>query len=147
LDQDLAALEELKTLKALYFYYLDTKQWDLWLDLFAEDASLRWDRAVATGGRDGDPVEPVVGRAAIGERVAYALLDPARTVHQGHTPILRLSSATTATGIWAMEDIVIRPDRSHHGFGHYHETYEKADGRWRIKSLHLKRLSLDVTFR
>ena len=27
-----------------------------------------------------------------------------------------------------------------HAYGHYHETYRKEDGRWRIASVHLKRL-------
>jgi hypothetical protein len=27
-----------------------------------------------------------------------------------------------------------------HGFGHYHETYEKTDAGWRIKSLTITRL-------
>jgi hypothetical protein len=31
-----------------------------------------------------------------------------------------------------------------HGYGHYHETYEKTDGRWRISSLKLTRLRVDV---
>lgn len=30
------------------------------------------------------------------------------------------------------------------GYGFYHETYEKADGRWRIKSSKLTRLREDV---
>jgi hypothetical protein len=31
------------------------------------------------------------------------------------------------------------------GFGHYHETYEKVDDAWRIKSSTLTRLSMDFT--
>jgi hypothetical protein len=31
-----------------------------------------------------------------------------------------------------------------HGYGHYHETYEKADGEWRIKSSKLIRLREDI---
>jgi hypothetical protein len=30
-----------------------------------------------------------------------------------------------------------------HGYGHYHETYEKFDGRWLIKTLRLSRLRVD----
>ena len=29
--------------------------------------------------------------------------------------------------------------------GHYHETYEKTDGEWRIKTLRLTRLRMDMT--
>jgi hypothetical protein len=30
-----------------------------------------------------------------------------------------------------------------HGWGHYHETYEKAGGRWAIKTLKLTRLRVE----
>ncbi len=30
------------------------------------------------------------------------------------------------------------------GYGHYHETYEKIDGQWRIKSSKLTRLREDI---
>ena len=29
------------------------------------------------------------------------------------------------------------------GWGHYHETYERSDGQWRIKTLRLTRLRVD----
>ena len=31
-----------------------------------------------------------------------------------------------------------------HGYGHYHETYEKLDGRWLIKTIALTRLRVDT---
>src|SRR5262249_55608016 len=66
------------------------------------------------------------------------------TVHHGHTPEIELTSATTATGVWAMEDMLRWPDdRQMHGYGHYHETYENAGGAWRIKTLTLTRLRVD----
>ena len=46
-------MEALKRLKARYFYYMDTKQWDEWLALWASDATLEWDAAVSTRGRNG----------------------------------------------------------------------------------------------
>jgi len=61
-------------------------------------------------------------------------------IQESRTPELTLSSATTATGIWAMEDWLVFADgRELHGAGHYHETYMKQDGNWRISSLHLTR--------
>ena len=66
------------------------------------------------------------------------------TVHQGHMPEIDLTSATTATGIWALHDIVIWPNGMRlDGYGHYHETYAKADGEWRITSSKLTRLHMD----
>ena len=71
-------------------------------------------------------------------------LDGTVTVHQGHMPEIDLTSETTATGIWALHDIVIWPNGMRlDGYGHYHETYEKADGGWRIKSSTLTRLHMD----
>ena len=32
-----------------------------------------------------------------------------------------------------------------HGFGHYHEDYEKSERGWRIKTSLLTRLRMDVT--
>ena len=75
-----------------------------------------------------------------------ATLDGVVTVHHGHMPEIVLTSPTTATGIWALEDRLRWPDGSAmQGFGHYHETYEKAAGEWRITSSTLTRLSMDFT--
>jgi len=138
--QRLIELEELKNLKASYFYYLDTKDWESWLGLFTPDATLQWDSTPSVGGRDGQTSQKYVGIEQIREHVAYGILDPAQTVHQGHTPILALTSENTATGIWAMEDIVSSSDRVLHAYGHYRETYRKVDRKWKIASLHLTRL-------
>jgi hypothetical protein len=68
------------------------------------------------------------------------------TVHHGHMPEIEITSPTTATGIWALHDVVIWPDGTRlDGYGHYHETYEKRDGGWRIKTSTLTRLHTDVT--
>jgi hypothetical protein len=72
------------------------------------------------------------------------LLADVVTVHHGHMPEIELTSATTATGIWALQDLLRWPDgRELHGYGHYHEEYEKSDGRWRIKKMTLTRLRTD----
>ena len=61
-------------------------------------------------------------------------------MHHCHTPEITLTSSVTATGIWAMEDWIIFGNGTElHGAGHYHETYQKQDGSWQIKTLHLTR--------
>jgi SnoaL-like domain len=80
--------------------------------------------------------------------VQRALAD-AVSVHHGHMPEIELTSSTSATGIWAMEDELWFPEgapvRHLHGYGHYHETYRlEDDGRWRIATLRLERLRRDV---
>ena len=68
------------------------------------------------------------------------------TVHHGHTPEIELTSPTTATGIWAMQDVLqLAERRPLHGYGHYHETYELIDGAWRIRTSKLTRLHMDLT--
>ncbi|OSC39953.1 nuclear transport factor 2 family protein [Mycobacterium decipiens] len=67
------------------------------------------------------------------------------TVHQVHALEIALTSATTAIGVWALEDVVrVAPAVNLNGRGHYHETYEKIDGRWLIKTSRLTRLREDV---
>jgi hypothetical protein len=59
-------------------------------------------------------------------------------------PEIELTSETTATGIWPMEDFNIWEDGSqNHGYGHYLETYEKVDGRWFIKTMQLRYLRVE----
>ena len=64
---------------------------------------------------------------------------------QVHAPEIELTSATTARGVWALEDVVrLAPGVNLRGYGHYHETYEKIDGQWRITSSKLTRLREDI---
>lgn len=139
--QQLMELEALRRLKAAYFRLYDTKDWNGWLAQLTEDATLRaephtlWEPAR----------QPLLleGREAIGAYVVR--MGPLRnTVHHGHSPEIDLKSATEATGIWAMEDIIEYPDQRLHGHGHYHETYRKEGGHWRFASIHLKRLRLVI---
>lgn len=126
-------LEEIKKLKARYFRGLDTKDWDLYGAVFAEDVVV--DLSVAGG-------EAYHGREAF---MAYARgLKLVQSVHQGHMPEIDLTSDTTATGIWSFEDYNLWEDGSqNHGWGHYLETYEKSDGRWRIKTMKLSYLRIE----
>ena len=135
----LAAIEAIKVLKARYFRYMDTKDWDAYERVFTEDAEM--DTSGEAGG------QLVRGRAAIAAYVKQAV-DPVTTVHHGHMPEITLTSPTTATGVWSMEDMLRFPEgmrmTSMHGYGHYHETYERHDGQWLIASTRLTRLRVDL---
>lgn len=127
-------VEAIKQLKARYFRHLDTKDWAALRHVFTDDV------VVDTTDSGGSVVTGADAFIAVLQR----LLDGVLTVHHGHMPEIALTSATTASGIWAMEDLLRFPDGSElHGWGHYHETYEKSEGTWRIKSLRLTRLRLD----
>jgi uncharacterized protein (TIGR02246 family) len=141
--EDLLIVEEIRTLKAKYCYYLDLQDWDGYAGLFTVDASLITDTAVSSRGEDPLPTPETRGRKAIRKMVSE-LLAGALTVHQCHTPIIEITSPNTATGIWAMEDVVRMRGFHIHARGHYRETYAVEEGRWRIASLHLTRTMIDI---
>ena len=127
-------IEAIKQLKARYFRMMDTKDWDGMRQVFADDVLID---TTDSGGR-------VVEGADDFMAGLRGLLADVVTVHHGHMPEIELTSPTTATGIWAMEDWLRWPDGMElHGAGHYHETYEKIDGHWRIKAMTLTRLRTD----
>jgi uncharacterized protein (TIGR02246 family) len=127
-------IEAIKQLKARYFRLMDTKDWDGMRQVFADDVYVDTTDA---GGRVLEGADEFV----TGLRT---LLADVVTVHHGHMPEIELTSPTTATGIWAMEDWLSWPDSGDmHGAGHYHEEYEKVDGRWKIKKMTLTRLRTD----
>jgi ketosteroid isomerase-like protein len=135
-------VEAIKQLKARYCRFLDTKDIDAWRALFVEDVVVTLDMAVSTGGADPQTAPPLKSFDEFFP-VVWGGVEHAATVHHCHTPEIALTSGTTATGIWAMEDMLFFPDGGElHGAGHYHETYEKRDGTWQITSLHLTRTLL-----
>ena len=135
-------LEAIKTVKARYFRYMDTKEWDRWRTLFTDDVEVTVDKGVTTFGGSADP-HSVKGADAFVASTRGKIHD-CITVHHGHMPEIKLNSPDSATGIWAMEDILEWPGQAaYRGFGHYTEQYRKeADGEWRISRLHLTRLKV-----
>jgi SnoaL-like domain len=134
---DLVDIEALKQLKARYCRLLDAKDWQSWRQIFTDDFVSDTSKA---GGK-------VIHGAD--DFVAFtrgSLKKPSQaTAHQVHAPELEITSPTTARGIWALEDVVrLAPGINLRGYGHYHETYERVDGRWLIKSSTLTRLREDV---
>lgn len=133
----LLEIESIKQLKARYCRYLDTKDWPAWRDIFTDDFVS--DTAEAGG-------KVIAGADEFVAYICKTLGKPSQpTVHQIHAPEIELTSATTARGVWALEDVVrLAPGLNVNGYGHYHETYEKIDGQWRIKTSKLTRLRVDI---
>ncbi|MDQ2679123.1 MAG: nuclear transport factor 2 family protein [Actinomycetota bacterium] len=113
---------------------MDTKDWAAMRQVFTDDV------VVDTSEAGGDVVRGADDFIAFLQTV----LGEAVTVHQGHMPEIELTSDTTATGVWALHDIVIWGSSRLEGYGHYHETYEKTPDGWRIASLRLTRLHVDM---
>ena len=129
-------VEAIKQLKARYFRTMDTKDWAGMRQVFTDDVVV--DSTDSGGG--------VVTGADAFVAFLQETLAGAVTVHHGHMPEIHVTSRTTASGIWALQDVILWPDgRRLQGYGHYHETYELVAGEWRIKSSTLTRLHMDFT--
>ncbi|QCQ94018.1 nuclear transport factor 2 family protein [Rhodococcus sp. SGAir0479] len=134
--EQLLAIGEIEKLFAARLRIMDTKQWDRYGSCHTEDVvSESW----GAGSR-------VVGPEALTAAIRNTLDGDAfvTSVHHGHTPEITLTSDTTATGIWAMEDMLWWTNgdvEEHlHGYGHYHEEYRKVEGKWLISYRKLTRL-------
>ncbi len=139
----LLAIEEIKQVKARYFWGLDHKDWDLWRrEVWAPDGELHVPEFRP---------EPFSGLDAVIAYVSESVGDQV-SVHHGHMPIIDFTSDTSASVIWAMEDRLYRTkefplyDGSTylHGWGHYRETYVRLDTGWRIRTSQLTRLRVEM---
>lgn len=140
--EKLLAIEEIKRLKANYFWGLDHKEWDFWSrEVWAPDARL----IVPEASREEAGIDAILAY------VSTATADQV-SVHHGHMPNIEITSDTTAKGVWAMEDRLYRT-KEHpledgstylHGFGHYHETYVRLAVGWRIQTTRLIRLRVEM---
>jgi hypothetical protein len=134
----LLAIRSIERLKARYFRCMDTKDWAGFEAVFTPDAVMDMQEEAGDLLRGASEIAAYV-RTQVGA---------VETVHHGHMPEIEITSATTATGVWAMEDRLRWPPggpiTSLHGWGHYHETYERLDGAWKIATLRLTRLRRDV---
>jgi len=119
-------LEAIKRLKYKYFRCIDKGLWDEIGDCFAED-----------GLADFAQYGVIEGRAAIakffkeGVGPAYSMC-----VHQGHNPEIDVTSDTTATGAWELDNFMVttEPVIGLWIDAFYDDEYVKEKGEWKIKS-------------
>lgn len=136
----LCAINDIEKVKARYCRFVDTKQWDLLRALFTADCT--FDMANC-GVADVPDLDAFMAQAVRG-------LTGCISVHHCHGPEIELTTTSTANAIWAMEDRLHWPDAPAgevarlHGMGHYHESYVKVDGIWKISAWKLERLRVDV---
>jgi hypothetical protein len=134
-DDSGAEVEAVKQLKASYFANIDAKNWDALRELLAPDVVE--DTTCSAGpifyGRD-----PFIAFLQL-------TLGAATTHHQGYDPHIKLTSATTAEGLWTLEDVLIFGGTlGVHGYGHYNDRYTKVNGKWVVKYSKLTRTRLDL---
>jgi hypothetical protein len=146
----LAAIEAIRRAKARYFRGVDTGDAALTRSVLAEDCVLDY-RGCCTdpaSGRDYLPTMNIVvnGRSAWSEgglRAAGIV-----SLHQGFNADIVPTSDDTATAVWGMTDQlwmpVTAPFRYLRGCGFYHETYVREEGEWRIATLRIERIRVEV---
>jgi SnoaL-like domain len=163
--ETLMAIEQIRRLKARYFRFLDGKYWDEFGKLFVEDATMdaresfsgkhpktgEWfvnGKAELVKGMD--PNDMLMKGAAIIAAKGAELFPEVITMHHGHMSEIDIESENSARAIWAMEDRLLflsaaSPIREIQGFGHYHETYGRFNGEWKIVTSRLSRIRVDVS--
>ena len=136
---DLHEIEAIKRLKYKYARCLDLKLWKEMEECFTEDATSAYgDGKYAYNGRD-----QILGflRDALGLNMI--------SMHQVHQPEIELTSPTTATGTWALQDMVIETNANItiRGAAFYKDEYVKVGGQWKIKHTGYTRLYEEIESR
>ena len=112
-------IEAIRRLKARYFRTMDTKHWDEMRQVFTDEVVV--DTSESGGG--------VVTGADEFMAFLRETLGDVITVHHGHMPEIELRRRRRPPGSGPCRTSSIWPDGTRlHGYGHYHETYEKVDG-------------------
>jgi hypothetical protein len=124
--KQLEEIEAIKQLKYRYMRCIDQKLWQEMEQCFTPDATCSY-----SGGK-----YAFDGRDAIMKFLTESMARPTfLSSHRVHHPEIELTSATRATGTWALEDWVI--DEQHgitiHGAAFYRDRYVKVGGEWKIE--------------
>lgn len=134
------AIEDVKILKSRYFQYSDMNRRDIFFNLFTDDATVLFHDVID----DFMPAREFF--VTLGQ-----VTQKTRRVHKGFMPDIQILSPDRATGVWSMEDRLYWTDTDTPdgitqmvGQGHYSETYARVDGEWKIRTLELTRLRLEL---
>lgn len=123
--EDLVEIELIKRLKYRYLRCLDQKLWDELEGCFTPDAKASY----GGGAYEFDGRDAIMDflRSSMG---ATTML----TSHRCHHPEIDLSAPGEASGVWALEDVVVMTDLelTVRGAAFYTDRYVKADDTWRI---------------
>ncbi len=123
---DLQAIEAIKQLKYKYMRCVDRKLWKELEECFVPAATCSY----------GDGKYSFEGVPAIMEFLVGSMDRPSfLSSHRVHHPEITITSETTATGVWALEDYVIdtEHDITIQGAAFYTDRYVKVDGSWKIE--------------
>ena len=136
--EHLQDIEEIKTLKAKYIRFGDTKQWDDLAKLLTDDFAALFEIAPRLS-KDQPRQAEISGRDLFINTWASSLVVVV-TMHTVFLPEITLISPTAANGIWGMHDLVKMPHCIFEGWGHYHDQYVREHGAWMIKASRVTRI-------
>lgn len=124
--QQLLEIEAIKALKYKYLRCIDQKLWDTMRECFTEDATTSY-----SGGRYAFEGIDAIMKFMTEAMDRGSFLSSHRCSH----PEIELTSDTTATGVWALEDYVVdtKHDLTIHGAAFYEDRYVKVGGEWKIQ--------------
>jgi len=133
--QWLKDLEEIKTLKARYIRTMILSQWDEMEQLLTEDIEASYSDGVYafSGRKDLMQFLKDMHDSMGADNLSYWLVG---------LPEIKLTSATTATGTWAMHSYNLNKpmNLTQEQFAYYYDEYIKVDGAWKICMTSYKRV-------
>ena len=126
----LSIIEDLRRVMAFYVRSADHHRWEDLAGLFTPDGTFTPHKS------DGSVWLRMEGREKIAEVVGSSGGSDDVLIHHLFSDEIDVVSATSAHGVWAMADIITRPEnaevneefpfRGMHGFGHYHAPITKS---------------------
>lgn len=134
---DLVEVELIHQLKYRYVRYIDTKDWEPLAELFTDDATASY----------GGGARNLAGRAAILEFLTSSMASESMlTSHKVHHPEITLTGPDDATGVWALDDVVIMDDAGLvvRGSSFYDDHYTRVEGTWRIAHTGYRRVYEEI---
>ena len=134
---DLVEIALIQQLKYRYVRCIDTKAWDELGGLFTEDATASYGGGATT----------LDGRPAIMEFLTTSMASEAMlTSHKVHQPEITLTGPGSASGVWALDDVVIMDDLGLvvRGASFYDDRYVKVDDRWLIAHTGYRRVFEEI---
>lgn len=146
----LVDVEAIKDVKARYFRGVDMRLEDVLYDVFAEDVHLDYSTAC---------IDPVTGvnhipgagtakGASVGVNMIIETQKGMVSVHHASVPEIRIIDERNAEAIWPMVDRLLFPAghaiKELIGYGYYYDTYRKIGDKWKIQTLRVDRLRVDI---
>lgn len=131
---DLEAIELIKQLKARYFRFLDTANWDdMEKSVFTADATINFKSPSYDINFKGWPEMKAFYESAF-TKTRFGM-------HTGHHPEITVTG-DTAVALWYLHDIFVSLDDNtqFEGSALYRDECVKIDGEWRIKNSAYERL-------